>query len=602
MPINRPLCAGCGRETTKKDLAGTELCSFCRATGVEAKPKPVAPPEIPEETVDLAELVAYEAEKPQETGEDGTPAFPDVEVDYKSPSVSEMTARILARRRLLSFIKRFKPKYDAGWVHEDICRRLERFMRDVEDGKSPRMLLMCPPRMGKSEIGSRHFVPFVLGHHPDWEIIAASHTGSLSMSFSRYIRDLLRDPSYTAVFPTAQLDPASQSVENWNLTSGGGYLAAGLGGAITGRGASILLLDDLVKDIEAADSQNQRDNSWEWYISTAYTRLAPGGGVLGIMTSWHEDDFAGRIQAAMAAKDGDTFEVVKYPAINDVGDEYILADDSIAQVMPGDPVPDGARMTRPHNSAVHPQRYDLDAMLRIKRNFYGAGQQRMWASLYQQNPAPDDGSFFTKPMFRYFASMPQLRKMNVYQAWDFAITEKQQSDYTVGVTLAQDENDNMYVIDVHRTKLGDGEELMERVVAYAQQWKPLMIGVEDGQIWKALESTFKKVCGVRGYYPSYEVLKPFTDKMVRAQPLRGRMQAGKMWFNEASPWIGELRSELLRFPAGKHDDQVDALSWVVRLAIGKNAPRMAAPVKLKGWRDKLSGASAGQGGESHMAG
>ena len=474
-------------------------------------------------------------------------------------------------------------------------------MHDVAAGKSPRLLLMCPPRAGKSEIGSRHFAPFVLGHHPDWEIIASSHTGSLVMSFSRYIRDLLRDPSYSAVFPNTKLDPQSQSVENWNLTQGGGYLAAGLGGAITGRGAHILILDDLVKDIEAADSQLQRDNAWDWYISTAYTRLAPGGGVCGIMTSWHDDDFAGRIQAAMASGGGDVFEVVKYPAINDLGDEYILADDHIIQLPAGSKIPEDAKPTRVKDSALHPERYDVEALLRIKRNFYGAGQQRMWASLYQQNPAPEDGAYFTRTMFKPYTYRLKLREMNIYQAWDFAITEKTQSDWTVGCTIAQDENDNIYVVDVLRMKLGDGDELIQRVVAYAQEYRPMMIGFEDGQIFRALESTLKKVSQEQGFYPSYEVMKPLTDKMVRAQPLRGRMQAGKMWFPENAGWMLDFRQELLRFPAGKHDDQVDALSWAVRLVMSKNAPRVVIPKERKGWREKLKAVMSGATSGGHMS-
>ena len=109
------------------------------------------------------------------------------------------------------------------------------------------------------------------------------------------VRDLVRDPAYKAIFPDLMLDPASQSIENWNTLQGGGYMAAGVGTGISGRGCHILVVDDVVKDAEAADSVTIRENTWEWYISTAYTRLAPGGGVLGILTHWHEDDWAGRI-------------------------------------------------------------------------------------------------------------------------------------------------------------------------------------------------------------------------------------------------------------------------------------------------------------------
>lgn len=514
--------------------------------------------------------------------------------------VQELAQRELCRRRLLPFIQRFRPKYTAGWVHADICRRIERFVKQVEQGLEPRLLLMMPPRSGKSEISSRHTPAWILGQHPEWEIIAASHTSSLTMSFSRYLRDLIRDPAYAAVFPDAQLDPSSQSVENWNLTKGGGYLAAGVGTGITGRGAHVLLLDDLVKDMEAADSITIRDNTWEWYLSTAYTRLAPGGGVLGLMTWWNADDWAGRIQEAMK-EGGDQFEIIKYPAINESGDEYILADDQITECPPGTPVPPAARMTRPLGTAIHPARYTTEAMLRIKNNLVRGGQKRVWDALYQQNPIPDDGNFFGKAMFRYYGSPPAREELHIYQAWDFAITEQQASDYNVGITVGQDHRDNLYVLDVKRFKTADGEVLIDTVVDYARDWGVDLLGCEDGQIWKALTSTFERVCEEKKVYPSFEVLVPLTDKMVRASPARGRMQAGKIYFDKNAHWYRELQKELLHFPAGKHDDQVDALAWAVRLTLTRSAPKQKEQPRAKSWKDKIPGMGAGAPSGTHMS-
>lgn len=533
-------------------------------------------------------------------------AFTPPSFDRKAAAanpLAELASRTLTRRRLLPFIKRFRPKYTAGWVHEDICRRLERFVKDVEDGKEPRMLLMMPPRSGKSEIGSRHFPPWVLGLHPDWEIIAASHTSSLTLSFSRYIRDLMRDPAYKVVFPDAHLDPASQSVENWNLLNGGGYLAAGVGTGITGRGAHILLLDDLVKDIEAADSVTIRENTWEWYASTAYTRLAPGGGVLGIMTWWNDDDWAGRIQTVSTSKEGDLFEVVRYPALNEAGDEYILEKlpgQPIQQFTKGSDIPEGARLTRLHNTAIHPARYTTEAMQRIKRNLIGVGQKRIWSALYQQDPAPDEGLFFAKSMMKFYASRPSRSDLQIFQAWDFAITEAEQNDYTVGVTLGQDHRDNLYVLDVRRFKTGDGDIIIENILDYYEEWDADLLGFEDGQIWKAVASSYQRACEKRRLYPSFEILQPLTDKMVRAQPLRGRMQAGKVYFDEKAPWYDDLRKELMRFPAGKHDDQIDALAWAVRLSLLRQAPREKEPPPIKSWRDKLK-LLVGSGDGGHMS-
>lgn len=552
------------------------------------------PVEAPKERSEASQQAAEEAyQLPYEP-----PTF-DFQHAAGSPE-QELAQRELCRRRLLPFIQRFRPKYNAGWVHADICRRLERFMRQVERGEEPRLLLMCPPRSGKSEIGSRHFAPWMLGQHPDWEIIAASHTSSLSMSFSRYIRDLMRNPAYGAVFPDAVLDPSSQSTENWNLTRGGGYLAAGVGTGITGRGAHVLLLDDLVKDIEAADSITIRDNTWEWYLSTAYTRLAPGGGVIGIMTWWSADDWAGRIQEAMNAGDGDKFEIVRYPAINEYGYEYVLEDDSIVEIQPGRLVPAGARMTRQQGTAIHPARYTTEAMLRIKRNLIAGGQKRVWDALYQQNPVPDEGNFFNKEMFRYYGSPPARSELYVYQAWDFAISEGKESDYTVGVCIGQDHYDNLYILDVRRFRSGDGGYIIDEILDFAATWNADVLGFEDGQIWKAIEFQFQKRCEERRQYPSYELLKPLTDKMVRANPLKGRMQLGKVFFDKHAPYFTDLHKEFLHFPAGKHDDQVDAVAWTIRLTLSRSAPkREIKEPKMPSWRDRLK--VGYKGDTSHMA-
>ena len=814
---------------------------------------------------------------------------------------AELAARELCRRRLLPFIQRFRPKYMAGWVHEDICRRIERFVEQVERGESPRLLLLCPPRMGKSEIGSRHTPAWVLGKHPDWEIIAASHTSSLSLSFSRYLRDVMRDPAYAAVFPDTVLDASSQSVENWNLTKGGGYMAAGVGTGITGRGClapytrvdtdrgkiriidlnvgdsvygydhalqkvvktrvkgvqvterskqlldfgdvrlttdhriynasrghytragesprllglrreegsarcdvqrvlfqsadgrdhcaqmrllweelhtqrrgaqegagstwakcagvlqspllrplqdqqpgglqqgerrvpalqeacnwngsfevlqqgvlqrvqgfeatdgcvqwrvsdaeetgtgtgqempavrhdqcsvrcashqpgrvgqpdfesgsalcgvppqissvhgacaadiaglfapfdfvvdiqtgtsnfftegllvhncHILLIDDVVKDAEAADSLTIRDNTWEWYLSTAYTRLAPGGGVLGILTWWHDDDWAGRLQQAMRTGDGDQFEIVKYPAINDMGDEYILPDDSIAQFPPDGPPPaDGSRLTRRMGTAIHPARYTTEMMLKIKRNLVAGGQKRVWDALYQQNPIPDEGNYFSKEMFRYYGSAPDRRELYIYQAWDFAISEGKESDYTVGTCIGVDHRENIYYLDQRRFRIQDGGVIVDEILDFAEKWNADLLGFEDGQIWKAIEFQFQKRCEERRQYPSHELLKPLTDKMVRANPLRGRMQLGKVYFDKNTPYFTDLHKEMLHFPAGKHDDQIDSLAWAVRLTLTRAAPRDVQPKpKVKSWKDKLGAYVSGSGrGATHMA-
>ena len=552
------------------------ICDTCTA---ELDPTDDAPPPSELYQVKRAELTAYYKQHQQ--------------------LESEMAGRVLARRRLLPFIKRFKPLYQAGWVHEDICRRLERFMAAVERKEAPRMLLMMPVRMGKSEIGSRHFAPWMLGHHPEWEIIAASGGQPLAITFSRYIRDLMRDPLYTSVFPDTKLSPDSQSVENWNTTSGGGYMAAGIGTMIVGRGAHVLLIDDPITSAEAADSAVQREAIWEWYIANALNRLAPGGGVLGIMTHWNEDDWAGRVETLSAMDDGgDKFEIVRYPAINDVGDEYILADESIEQFPPGTVPPEGARMTRPINTPLE-LRYTMAMLQNTKATYYALGQQRWWAALYQQNPSPEEGVFFTKDMLQY-GNFERKHDFNVYQAWDFAITEKQVSDWTACATIWQTPEGDLIIAEIRRFRSDDGENIVDRILDAYEAHRPNFVGFEDGQIWKSLNSTFTRRSQERKLFPAYDILPTLTDKRNRAGPLKGLMQSKKIFVQKSRSWTQELVKELLTFGAAKHDDQVDACAHCVRVALQHSARRRPEPKKLESWRDKLPGIGK-VAGASHMA-
>jgi predicted phage terminase large subunit-like protein len=510
-----------------------------------------------------------------------------------------LASRILARRRLLQFIRMFHPGYQAGWVHEDICRRLERFLQAVAEKKSPRMLLFCPPRLGKSLIASQYFPAWMLGQHPEFEIIASSYNISLPTGFSRRIRELVRDPEFGAIFPDCKLSEESQAVESWRTTSGGGYTAAGVGTGITGKGCHVLIVDDPVKDQEAADSANIREATWEWYLSTAYTRIAPGGGVLGIQTRWNDDDWSGRIIMAMDTGEGEQFEVVSYPAINELGDEYLLEDDTIVQVPDGTDPPIGATLLRTKGSALHPDRYDIAHLHRIKKNFTAAGNVRMWSALYQQNPVPEEGAFFRRDMFKYISYLPDVTGMHVYQAWDFSITEKETSDWIVGYCLAQDEFDNVYELDMVRFKSDENAfTIADAIIAFHQKWNAWIVGFEDGQIWKSIKAVVLRRAEEKRVALNYEVLTPLTDKLVRAGPLRGRMQMGKMYFQQNAHFRQVVDNELLRFPGGKHDDIVDAAAWATRLVLAHQPPSTKKPKPMKSWKDKLLRAGRG---ETHMA-
>jgi predicted phage terminase large subunit-like protein len=476
----------------------------------------------------------------------------EVEVDAVT---KELAARVLQRRRLIEFVKEFHPKYKPGWVHVDICQRLEKFMADVEAGRSPRLMILMPPRHGKSQIASKLYPAWHLGHCPDHEIIACSYNLSLALEFSREVRGTIRSDRYKVLFPRTVLDKNNEAAESWKIeaptnTGAGGYTAAGIGGPINGKGAHVLIIDDPIKNAEEAESIDHLRKIHGWYDSTAYTRLAPGGGVLIIQTWWSDNDLAGRVQEEMKDPDGDQFEVIKYPAIA-VQDEVY-------------------RMT---GEALHPERYPLEALEKIRKKL-GGEKGKYWNALYQQNPTPDDGAYFTKDMFVFRSERPDFPGCHIYQAWDFGAGEKRQNDWTVGITIAVDWTDTQHVVEMRRFKTVDQLKIASEILAmYASYPHVQSVGVEKGQTWTGIKAHFTKLAAEGRLYPVMAELQPLTQKTVRALPLQGRMQQRKVTFPHDAAWVGEAMKELLRFPNGMHDDIVDALAWCITLTLGRSPPR-----------------------------
>lgn len=544
----------------------------------------------------------------------------------------ELASRVLARRRLIHFIKRLDGKYMAGWVHEDICKRLERFSDEVAKGLSPRLMLLMPPRHGKSRIASISFPAWHLGRNPDHEFIASSYNVALAMTFSRKCQAVMNDPRYP--FDQVKLDPNNQSAETWGLTnngmvSAGGYVSAGVGGGITGKGAHILTIDDPIKNHEEADSQLVREGLWDWYTSTAYTRLAPGGGVLVIQTCWHDDDLAGRLQQAMKGfgddPDVDQFEIVKYPAIAEA-DEWIdpvtdvitrietkrevlrehIADPAVWSVIRVDHVRDATAelqkqqpghvpmtLLRVKGEPLHPARYDIPKLLRIKRVL----PNRFWSALYQQNPVPDDGSFFTRTMFKQ-APVPDKFACNVFMTWDFAIKEKQHNDWTVGRVAYQDQDDLLHMVDLVRFKSGDAFFIVDSIITMMKTHKTqnFRAGFEDGQIFSSIEALLKRRMREERLFIPYDLLTPVTDKQVRASPLQGRMQQGRVSYKAGAEWYDTTKHEYLRFPNGTNDDIVDTDAWMARLVAKFEPPKPKKQKKMRSWKDKLPRSGARYGG------
>jgi len=495
-------------------------------------------------------------------------------VTQEAAAQRELALRALARKHMLPFVERFDSNYQAGWVHKDICQRLEQFSEDVANRKSPRLMLFMPPRHGKSTLASVAFPAWHLGRNPEHEFISCSYSGSLAMSFSRKVRHQLREPNYKNVFSGASLDPTSQSVESWLTTKGGGYVAAGVGGGITGKGAHVLVIDDPVKNREDAESEHSRSSVWDWYTSTAYTRLAPGGGILIILTRWHDDDLAGRLLQA-AADGADEWEVVKYPAIAEQDEEF-----------------------RVEGDALHPERYDIPSLEKIQR----AIGPRDWSALYQQNPVADEGDYFNREMINYYDEADlDYTRLRYYCAWDLAIGQRERNDYSVGIVVGVDEYDRLYIVDCVRGKW-DGFELVEQILDLYETWRPGVVGIEKGHIEMALGPFLQKRVRERRLNEAYfkDLKTGRRDKEARARAIQGRMQQGMVYLPKEPLWVGPLIAELLRFPNGVHDDQVDALAWI-GLMMTEFATFFEPIEHIPSWRDKLDSIAKGDNKKTAMS-
>jgi len=548
MDIKKIECEKCKGLFPETLILKEGICVHCRADDVEKLAEPQA--------------------QTQESSENKR------QLSSQKRAERELAKRILCRKRLLPFVERTNPDYLAGWVHKDICQRLEKFSEQVANKESPRLMLFMPPRHGKSTLASVAFPAWHLGRHPHHEFISCSYSGSLAMNFSRKVRQVLREPVYKNIFEKTRLDKDSQSVESWNTNQGGGYVAAGVGGGITGKGAHVLLIDDPIKNREDAESDNNRDATWDWYTSTAYTRLAPGGGVLVILTRWHDDDLAGRL-LRFAEEGADQWEVVKYPAIAEHDEEF-----------------------RQEGDPLHEERYDLPALDQIRK----AIGPRDWTALYQQNPVSDEGDYFSRDMVRYYEDDEvDFDKLRYYCAWDLAIGQRDRNDYSVGIVVGVDEYDQLFVVDVVRGKY-DGFELVERILDLYEQWRPGIVGIEKGHIEMALGPFLEKRTRERrlneAYFKDLKVGR--RDKEARARAIQGRMQQGMVYLPKNAVWTGPLVAELLRFPNGTHDDQVDALAWI-GLMMTEFSTFYEAPEHIPSWRDRLKYLTKGTKRKSSMS-
>ena len=415
-------------------------------------------------------------------------------------------------------------------------------LEGVVNGGSPiipgpldRVMINMPPGSAKSRYTTELTPPYALQRHPRWNIIGASHTGELAETFSGRVQNYIRDNDHVLDYGLA-----NEAVGRWRTTKGGQYLAAGVGGALPGYRADLVIIDDPIKGREAADSAERREKAWKWFWGDLRHRLKPGGRIILMHTRWHEDDLAGRLLAAQP----DRWQLFNLAAVAESGEydplgrepgEFLWSD-------PDDP-------------------YNFGNMLRdTKTELEKVGATREWYSQFMGKPRPAEGSLFKVGKIEIIEPEDIPPNTTWVRAWDIAATAASGTndpDYTVGVKLGRTSKDEFII--GHVVALRGGPDTVEQAIVGTAKLdgRNVKVGIpqDPGQAGKGQVLYFtRKLVG----YPVAS--SPETgDKATRAGPPASQCNVGNMKMVRGE-WNAQMRDELAAFPAGKHDDHVDALS------------------------------------------
>lgn len=434
-----------------------------------------------------------------------------------------------ARENLIDFEIATDPRYDPNWHHEETAKELEHIEK-YGDKDYKILILTVPPRHGKSRECSIDFPAWFLGRNPQKEIIISSYSADLALDFGGKTRDKVDSESYKIIFPNVRLKEDEKAKGKWSTNHGGGYMAAGVGGAVTGRGADIFLVDDPVKNAEEAASLVMREKVWEWWKSTAFTRLHPKGVMIIIMTRWHLDDLAGRILAD--PEFAPMTKVIEFPALAKHDEEF-----------------------RHEGEALWPTRYSEEALTQIK---IVVGPY-VWAALYQCSPILTEKQEF-KPEWKKYRTEQEVASMSTsnYLTVDTAMSKKAQADFCGFVDNSVDK-ENFWNLRAWRAKIGP-EELVDTLFALHETRKYSAIGIEKTTYTDGLKPFLDSEQRKRNkFLPIVELAHKGTAKEIRIRSVIPRYASGSIF--HIKDRCDALEEEQMQFPNGMHDDVVDALGY-----------------------------------------
>ena len=422
-----------------------------------------------------------------------------------------------------AFVKEMWPGFIAGRHHKVMAKKFE----EIAQGKIKRLIINMPPRHTKSEFASFMLPAWFLGLYPGKKIIQCSNTAELAVGFGRKVRNLVDSEAYSRIFPNVNLRSDSKAAGRWSTNSNGEYFAIGVVGTVTGKGADLLIIDDPHSEQEAALAAGDPsvfDKVYEWYTSGPRQRLQPGGSIVVVMTRWAKRDLTGKILQSMVDKDGETWEVINFPAI------------------------------LPSGNPLWPEFWSLAELEALRLELPAS----KWNAQYQQSPTSEEGAIVKREWWKLWKDDTPPRCEFIIQSWDTAFTKSERSDYSACTTwgvfyLNENPNDpNVILLDAFKKRM-EFPELKEKAFNHYKEWEP------DAFIVEAKASGAPLIFELRAMGIPVSEFTPSrgNDKMVRINSVSDLFASGKVWAPETR-WADELMEEMAAFPNSDHDDLVDS--------------------------------------------
>jgi predicted phage terminase large subunit-like protein len=424
----------------------------------------------------------------------------------------------LAEKRFIPFVKHVWPEFIEGDHHRKIAKKFE----DIANGKIKRLIVNMPPRHTKSEFASYLFPAWMVGKNPKLKVIQTTHTGELAVRFGRKMKNLVDTSEFAQVFEDCKIAADSKAAGRWETNKGGEYYAAGIGGAITGRGADLLIIDDPHSEQDAL-SETAMDSAYEWYTSGPRQRLQPGGAIVIVMTRWSTKDLTGKLLNAQSEPKADKWEVVEFPAI------------------------------MPSNTPVWPNYWKLEELEAVKASLSEAKWQAQW----QQNPTSEEGSIIKREWWKEWREKEIPDLIHIIQSYDTAFSKKETADFsaitTWGVFYPPNKGPHLILLDVRKGRW-DFPELKKIALEEYKYWEPETVIIEAKATGTPLTHELRQIgVPVVNFTPSKG-----NDKHVRVNSVAPLFEAGKIYYPADKRWAEEVIEECAAFPYGEYDDLVDS--------------------------------------------